>query len=180
MFRTQEKHYEVRTRIVYESVINIDKYLNSEYLQHGANHRYRRGTLAQQYVMYSDNYTAAGWINAKRIYIQEILDICKDGAFMGVRQILQVANVIGCPIQSVYPDGGNKSIKLNLNWTMCCINNAQNSGNVLKIMWTPMQVGNGRPCHFVPLLKVVRTYFRDYVYINYFWKVVKFILIIGQ
>ena len=35
LFRTQEKHHEVRTRIVYESVLNIDKYLNSEYLQHG-------------------------------------------------------------------------------------------------------------------------------------------------
>ena len=89
-----------------------------------------------------------------------------------------MANVIGCPIQSVYPDGGNKNIRLDLNWTMWCINNAQNSGNVLKIMWTPMQVGNGRlPVYFVPLLKVVRTYFWDYVYIKYFCKLVKLIVI---
>ena len=87
----------------------------------GTNHRYRRGTLAQQYAMYSDNYTAAGQLNVKRIYFQEILDICKDGEFMGVWQIFQVANVIGCPIQSVYPDGGNKNIRLDLNQTMCAL-----------------------------------------------------------
>lgn len=131
-------------------------YLDNNYVQQGANHLYRWGTLTQQYAMYSDNYRPHEALNVDNIYMQEVLDICKNGAYMGVWQLFQVANVVQCPIKSVYPEGGNVNIRLDLNRTMRCINEVHNDRDPFVIMWTSMQIGNGRPCHFVPLLKVVR------------------------
>ena len=156
LFRTQNKYHEIRTRIVYESVKNMDKYLDTQYAQQGANHLYTRGTLIDQYAMYSDNYRPQEPLDVKKIYMKEVLDICKDGAFMGVWQLFQLANVLNCPIRSVYPNGGNANIRLDLNRIMWCIDSNANNRDPFVLMWTPMQVGNGRPCHFVPLLKVVR------------------------
>ena len=65
--------------------------------------------------MYSDNYRPEEALDVKKIYMKEVLDICKDGAFMGVWQLFQAANVLNCPIRSVYPDGGNGNIRLDLN-----------------------------------------------------------------
>ena len=131
-------------------------YLDNNYVQQGANHLYRWGTLIQQYAMYSDNYRPQETLNVDNIYMQEVLDICKNGAYMGVWQLFQVANVIEYPVTSVYPEGGNANIRRDLNRTMKCINQANNDRDPFVIMWTSMQIGNGRPCHFVPLLKVVR------------------------
>ena len=50
----------------------------------GANHLYCRGTLAQQYAMYSDNYMPNTELDFASIYKQEVLDICQDGAYMGI------------------------------------------------------------------------------------------------
>ena len=43
-------------------------YLDKVYLQIGANHLYRKGTLAQQYAMYSDNYMPNTELDVSRIY----------------------------------------------------------------------------------------------------------------
>ena len=40
VFHMQNKHAEIRTRIVYESVVNIDLYLNNTYLGRGATNFY--------------------------------------------------------------------------------------------------------------------------------------------
>ena len=156
LFRTQERHVEIRTRIVYEAVTNIESYLDHTYVATGAQNLYSRGTLPQQYAQYSDNYRPNRPLNVRQIYKSEVLDICKNGAFMGIWQVFQTSNVIKHPMHSVYPPGGNQSIRLNLNRPVWCINVNYNSRQVVPIMWTPMQVGNNRPCHFVPMLKVVR------------------------
>ena len=71
-------------------------------------------------------------------------DIRKDGAFMGIWQIFQVANVVKQPIRSVFPNIGN--VVKDLNRTVYCIDNANNIKPAINIMWTPMQVKNSRPC----------------------------------
>ena len=106
--------------------------------------------------MYSDNYRPQELLDVQKIYMKKAFDICKDGAFMGVWQLFQLANVLHCPIRSVYPEGGNANIRLDLNQLMWYIDANFNSTEPFVLMWTPMQVGNGRLCHFVPLLKVVR------------------------
>ena len=95
-------------------------------------------------------------LDVSRIYKQEVLDICQDGAYMGIWQIFQTANVIQAPIRSVYPEQTNVNIQLDLNRIVWCNTENANTREPMHLMWTPMQVGNNRPCHFVPLLKVVR------------------------
>ena len=98
LFRTQSQYHEIRTRIIYESVQNMDRYLDNAYLQMGANHVYQRGSLTQQYAMYSDNYEPHVDLDIANIYKCEVLDICKDGAYMGIWQIFQISNVIQAPV----------------------------------------------------------------------------------
>ena len=95
-------------------------------------------------------------LDCDKIYEKEVLDICKINSFMGIWQIFQAANVIGHPINSVYPANGNRNIRLDMNRKIWCHNQNLNLLECLNIMWTPMQVANTHPCHFVPLLKVVR------------------------
>ena len=38
LFRTQDRHLEMRTRIVYEACLNKNHYLNNDYISKGANH----------------------------------------------------------------------------------------------------------------------------------------------
>ena len=133
----------------------MELYLNNTYLAKGATDFYHQGTLSDQYTMYSDNYNPERNFDVRAIYVQELLDICKHGAYMGIWQFFQVANVLGNPVFSVYPDGGNVNIRKGLKHKIFCKNETANSKSI-NLMWTLMQVDNGRPCHFVPLLKVVR------------------------
>ena len=53
----------------------MDMCLDNAYLQMGANHVYRRGSLAQQYAMYSDNYEPNVVLDIANIYKHEVLDV---------------------------------------------------------------------------------------------------------
>ena len=39
---------------------------------------------SEQYAQYSDNYNPDATFNLVRLYKEVVLDICKDGAFMGI------------------------------------------------------------------------------------------------
>ena len=96
------------------------------------------------------------------LYKHEVMDIRQDGVFMGIWQIFQAANILKWPIRSDFPNTGNENVIKDLNRTVYCIDWANNAKCATNLMWTPMQVKNSRPCHFVPLLKVVRAY-KQYV-----------------
>ena len=64
--KSQEMYTEIRVRIVYEAVRNIDKYLDHIYISKGAHHFYEHGTLPDQYAQYSDNYNPHGTFNMVR------------------------------------------------------------------------------------------------------------------
>ena len=156
VFGTQERHAEIHVRLIYEAIKNKNIYLDNNYLCMGANHEYCRGTLAEQFAQYSENWTPPANLNVTDIYEQEVMDICKMNTFMGIWQIFQTCNLVGHPIRSVYPENTRKNIRLDMNRHIWCFDNSLNNSEILNIMWTPMQVANTHPCHFVPLLKVVR------------------------
>ena len=146
----------MRVRIVCEAVHNYHKYLDDFYISKGAVNFYTRGTLPEQYAQYSDNYNLYVTFNLRELYEQEVLDICQDGAFMGIWQIFQASDVIRCPIQSIHPRIGNPNVREDLNRTCYCIDNEFNTCKPIKLTWTPMQLNKGsRPCHFVPMLEAV-------------------------
>ena len=150
----------MRVHTVYEAVINLDSYLDNIYITVGAHNFYDCATLPEQYAQYSANYIPnnAVPLDVLDLYKKEVMDIRKDGVFMGIWQIFQAANVLKCPIRSVFPSIGNVNVIKDLNRTVYCIDHGNNAKRAANIMWTPMQVTNLRPCHFVPLLKVVRDY----------------------
>ena len=73
-------------------------------------------------------------------------------------RVFQAVNILKQPIRSVLPKIGNENAIKNLNRTVYFIDRANNAKRATNIMWTPMQVKNSRPCHFMPLLKVVSNY----------------------
>ena len=66
---------------------NIDKYVDHNYVSIGACNFYVRGTLPEQYAQYLDNYNPYATFNMMQLYKEEVLDICKDGTFIGIWQI---------------------------------------------------------------------------------------------
>ena len=155
---TQLCHNEMRTRIIYESVNNMALYLDNDYLQMGTQNLYHSGSLVQQYAMYSENHNPNNVFDIEDIYKLEVLDICKDRAYIEMWQNFQIANVMQTPIRSVYPQQTNPYIGLDLSRMVWCKNVNANSREPINLMWTPMQVGNSQPCHFIPFLKVVRNF----------------------
>ena len=105
--------------------------------------------------MFSEHYNPMLRLDTETLYNLELLDICKDGAYMGMWQILAAANILQHPICSVYPDL-RRIVRPDLNRRVYCYNEALNTKRLLHIMWTPMSVNSQDPCHFVPLLRVVR------------------------
>ena len=87
---------EIRVRLVYEAILNINSYVDNIYVSVGARHFYDRATLTKQYAQYSDNFipNTGRPIDVLDIYKKEVMDIRKDGAFMGIWQIFHAANVV--------------------------------------------------------------------------------------
>ena len=104
-------------------------------------------TLPEQYAQYSDNYIPNIGIpfNVLALYKQEVMDIRIDGAYMGIWQVFQTANMLNHPICSVLPNIGNQNVIKDLNRTVYCIDRTRNSQPCVNIMWTPMQIRGRGP-----------------------------------
>ena len=143
LFKTEHHHTEIRVCIIYEAVLNMEMYMDHNYVSNGAYNFYDHGTLPEQYAQYSDNYNPQATFNMLCLYKQEVLDTWKDGAYMGIWQIFQVVNVIRRPVTSVHPKIGKPNVRSDLHHTVYCINNIHNNQSPITIMWTPMQVNGG-------------------------------------
>ena len=155
--KVQAHHKEICVRIVYEAVQNMAKYLDNAYVSIGAHHFYRRATLVQTYAMYTEDYYPLVPLDVVKLYKQEVMEIRKLAGYMGIWQLFQMANILCIPIQSVYPTGcSSNDTRSDMNRVVYCSDTAYNNATPIKIMWTPTQIEKQRPCHFVPLLIVVR------------------------
>ncbi|WAR25167.1 hypothetical protein MAR_010871 [Mya arenaria] len=70
---------------------------------------------SKQYAQYSEmfipNEREMTNENIKSIYRKEILSITKDKSFMGIWQVHALSSVLKTPIQSVYPELGNRNVR---------------------------------------------------------------------
>ena len=79
------KHIQIRAKIVIESVINKEKYLNHEYLSQGVVQVNEDVTLPEIYSMFSGQNTAGLSDNiVESVYEKEILSLTKIGSYMGI------------------------------------------------------------------------------------------------
>ena len=93
LYKSETKYSEIRARIVYEAVINMDSYLDNSYVSIGARNFYDQGTLPEQYAQYSDNYILNTGVE---------LDVVALYKHLGIWQVFQATNVLKRPIQSVF------------------------------------------------------------------------------
>ena len=90
--------------IIYELVLHKNMYLNDEYVSKGASVVCHRGNTVDQIAMFSENYNPLQKLPNEEYFKLEVLDICMDGAYIGMWQILAAANIMVHPIRSVYLD----------------------------------------------------------------------------
>ena len=76
-----------------------------------------QGYVLNAFAMYSDEYipgTRLSKENIQEVYEKEVLKIVKNGAYMGIWQVLALSNVLQLPVFSVYPHLGNTFIRTDL------------------------------------------------------------------
>ena len=155
---------EIRVRIILESCIFKDAYLNQGFLERGF--REKNNSLAKTFAFYSDEYANEVLSNGEieRLYEREVLKICKNKSYMGIWQVFALASVLCRPIYSVYPNLGNPNVRRDLH-RMIQPREIQ-SKETSFIMWTTtrndMRRNNWVPNHFIVLLPMEQTGQNDY------------------
>ena len=175
LFRTQNRHVEIRVRLVFKAVLNEQFYLSNEYLSLGVqgrlparpNLRAPSTTVVSRYCMYSgDDYVTGYRMSVEEmqgVYRRDIVRIGRKGGFMGIWQFHQAAEISKNPICSVYPDGKGKvkvnaNLRLDMNRVFLTNNPAFHNMRPIYIMWTPVSVLSKAfdVNHFVVLLEPYR------------------------
>ena len=152
---TKEMHLEVHARIVIDGVLHKDLYVTDSILSRGATLIRSDEDLPSVYAKYSDSYVNGQKITRHTIdylYFKEMHECCKINSFMGLWQLAQAANVLKCPIQSIFPEGTDPVMRMDFHRTFLPLNYKEDSGaKPIMIMWTGHKKGSF-PNHFVPLL----------------------------
>ena len=146
------QHIEIQAKIVIESVLNKDKYLNHEYLAQSTVEVRTDVTLPEIFAMFSGQNAAGLSDNIiETVYEKEVISLTKNGAYMGIWQLFAAVNVLGLPIRGVFPVRGSEEFWRNFNHLCLPVDGRHKRKKTLSIMWTPT-VHNGPIHHFVPLL----------------------------
>ena len=102
------KHIEIRAKIVIESVINKEKYINRKYLSQGALEVREDVTLPEIFTMFSGQNAAGLSDNiVESVYEKEIMSLTKKGSYMGMWQLFAASNVLAHSIRSIFPLRGS-------------------------------------------------------------------------
>ena len=151
LFGTEERHVEIRVRIVFEAVLNEALHLSSDYLSLGMknnvparpNLRKPSSTIVTRYFLYpGDNsirHLRLNEMEIQHIYRQDIMQISKVNNYAGIWQFHQAAEVAKMPIGTVFPDKGvNVNLRLDMNRIILPRNTAFHIKIPIYIMWSPL------------------------------------------
>lgn len=156
VYGNQSRHLEIRIRLLIELVKNKRYYLDENYLGLGTRFRNQGCTFASMYAEWSGQHIPMQRDNIEEIiemiYNNEVLAMRLNHTYMGLWQMWAASNVLGRPLQTVFPDRGSAKFRPNYHRLLVPIDVSNRKKEPLHIMWTPV-VPNGEICHFVPLLK---------------------------
>jgi len=151
-FGNEDHHTEFRIRAVCELVKNEKNYLSNDYLHSltGVN-KVVENLLPSSVVVNAKDFSSS--------YRRDILRTLKPFTFAHMWHIFSLANVLGCTVQSVYPDvqnpGTNTSLlNISIRPAVVASNSTQPS---VRLMWSNASNSSKRgwgPNHFVPLIPV--------------------------
>ena len=155
-FNSDKYHLELHARLVVEGVLNKHLYLNDNILERGASYIHAKADLSTIFTTYSDYYMPGQQPtddSIECIYCLEIHSIAKEGTYLGLWQLAQLASVLGIPVHMIYPIRGESAIRNDFNRMFFPVSYNANGqdDDPLVIMWTGLQRG-GVPNHFIPLL----------------------------
>ena len=156
-FNTNEKHVELRVRMIVEGVTNMKNYLSDECLQHGAIHFHGNADLPTVFTTFSEYYTPGQKLTEEsitNIYCMEMHSIARLGSYLGLWQLVQLSSVLGIPVHMIYPLRGESfNIRNDFHHMFFPVTSPVVVDNEpLVIMWTGMRRAVV-PIHLVPLLK---------------------------
>ena len=151
-FGDDSRQLELRAKIILESVINKEKYLNQDYLAEGLSVVRDDVTLPEVYAMFSGQNAAGLSENViETVYEKEVMGITKSGSYMGIWQLFAATNVLGHPVRSVFPLRGSEVFRRDFNRMCFPLDGRHKRTKPITVMWTPT-VEHGPVHHFVPLV----------------------------
>ena len=154
-----ERHcVEMRVRVVVEGVRNMHLYIDHDYLCRGYDFPHGEGIfLPQMYAVYLNLAQCERSMTANEVvehYKRDMFHMRRFGQESGIWQLHQAANVLGCCIQSVYPEVNENFTTLRTDYNRLILPADLNSaGSCIMVMWTKGCWNSLRFGHFVPLVK---------------------------
>ena len=152
----ENKHKELRARLVAEAVTHKQYYLDNDYLNiEGA----FEADLAEYYSIISESYMRVNPRETNRstiekIYEAEVVSLAKQGQYCGMWQMYQAANVLGRPIKSVFPTGMLAEYRTRSHRIIFPIKFCLRQNDCVCIMWTKITKKSPSPNHFVPVMNI--------------------------
>lgn len=170
-YGTENKHLDIRARIVLHLVKYKEIYLNADFIR---NDRQKSTNDARTFAMFSEFFSGENLTDlaVQRIFEKEVFSIRKSGTYMGAWQMAALANVLNRPVRSVYPLYGGQTVRKELNRTFFPFTSEkqQDQGTVY-ILWTNL-LGDSipeiqwKPNHFVVLLPIQEPVKHSYEVLN--------------
>ena len=153
----EERHVELRTRTFIELCMNKEKYLNDGYLKELTGlDDYVQNLLGSSFDLSSKTKGKPDAERQREGFEAGIIETIKPGSYSSMWHIFALSNILGFPIQTVYPEVEGSLI--NRNYVNVLITPSQiQHPTVAYIMWTHtsnVHLHGWTPNHFVPLIPV--------------------------
>ena len=153
----EDRHVELRIRTFIELCKNKNKYLNDCYLKELTGlDDYVENFLGSSFDLSSKTKGKPNTKRQREGFEAGIVDTTKPGTYSTMWHIFELSNILGFPIQTVYPEV--KGSLVNRNYVNVLITPSQmQHPTVAYIMWTHtsnVDLHGWTPNHFVPLIPV--------------------------
>ena len=110
---SDDRHTEMRVRIVRELLLHDDRYPDSSFLCQGIDRV--DTTLPAVYAQYSPGYVPGSKLSdadIRNVYERETMSVVRSGAYCGIWQLHALESVVNWPIRSIYPGIGPQKADL--------------------------------------------------------------------
>ena len=157
MFGTEDRHLEVRCRIIEAGVKFEDDFTSHDMITQGV----MNGSMnrPRMYATYSpqllQRHRTLNCDEIHDVYQKEIMGITKNSEYMGIWQLHQAAEAFRRPIGSVFPHPSNLNLREDMNRIILPLNPKFDIRQPVHVQWTPLHKDTyaADVKHFVCLMK---------------------------
>ncbi len=150
-FGNENHSTELRVRTIIEGVKNKAIYLDDNYLQLGYSGEDKK--LSKKYQEFSDFPDRS----IEEAYENEVLSLCHKGAYSGVWQFFQSANIINTAIMGIFPSSSEPSYQQHFQRLFLPSNGNKEetfqNNKFVSVMWTATNTNSLAFNHFVPVVR---------------------------